>query len=73
MALRKLDLDDAVIHPDRAAIGKGEIVGSRGQSDIIEDQVQFRGRDWVRILSSIAWNICSVRSMRVRAGARTCN
>src|SRR5580704_3575714 len=45
MLVAELDLDHAVIHPDRAAIGEGEIISARRQANIIEDKPQILGRD----------------------------
>src|ERR1700730_3405147 len=45
MLVAELDLDNSVIHPDRAAICEGEIICARRQADIIEDKTQILGRD----------------------------
>ena len=38
VAFLELDLDDAVVDPDRRAVGKCQIVGSRRQSDIVDNE-----------------------------------
>src|ERR1700730_721031 len=45
MLVAELDLDNTVIHPDRAAICEGEIICARRQADIIEDKPQILGRN----------------------------
>ena len=44
VALLERHLDDAIVDPDRRAVGECQIVGSRRQSDIVDDQgaVLFR-------------------------------
>ena len=38
MTFLERHLDDAVVDPDRRTVGEGQIVGSRRQSDIVDDQ-----------------------------------
>ena len=71
VAVLQRHLDDAVIDADGRTVGECQIVGPRRQADIVDDQPALFLRNVSRILSSTAWNICSVSSMRVPAGART--